>query len=124
MGTPTEENAQRVMRVLRCFGAALGDLTVDDPAREDTVFEMGVPPRRIDILTSIDGVRFEEAWGRRVDARMDGIPVAVLGRDDLITNKRAADRPKDRLDVRSLERFGPKTTTSSPRKKGKRTPQT
>ena len=60
---PSPENANRVLRALARFGAPLSDLTATDLQRDGTVFQLGVPPRRIDLLTSIDGVTFEDAWG-------------------------------------------------------------
>ena len=64
---------------------------------------MGLPPARIDILTGISGVTFEEAWPRRLVATVSGIDIPFLGRGDLLTNKRAAGRPKDLADVAALE---------------------
>src|SRR5690242_1218157 len=66
---PSPVNADRVLRAIRRFGAPLFDLTVADLTRDGTVFQLGLPPRRIDLLTSIDGVTFEEAWPDRVTSR-------------------------------------------------------
>jgi hypothetical protein len=101
---PTRENAERVLRALRAFGAPLFDLTVEDLTDEQTVFQLGVPPVRIDILAGIDGVQFEDAWSRRVIAELGPIRAPVLGLSDLVTNKRAAGRPKDLVDLAWLER--------------------
>jgi hypothetical protein len=76
---------------------------VEDLARPETVFQIGVPPFRIDILTSIDGVTFDAAWPRRIHVRIGEIDVPVLGREDLIANKRAAGRPMDLADLAWLE---------------------
>jgi hypothetical protein len=103
---PTPQNAQRVLRALRRFGAPLLDLTAADLARAGTVFQIGLAPRRIDIMTSIDGVSFEEAWPGRVRCRLGGDDVVVLGRDDLVRNKRAAKRPKDLVDLQLLGEGG------------------
>lgn len=100
---PSRDNAQRVLRALGRFGAPLFDLKAADLARDGTVFQLGVPPRRIDLLTSIDGVVFAEAWPKRVICRIDGQDVPVLSREDLVANKRAAARPKDLVDVQILE---------------------
>jgi hypothetical protein len=70
------------------------------------VFQIGVAPRRIDILTSIDGVTFDEAWATRVPCTLAGTDAAVLGFDALIRNKRATGRARDRVDVRILLRAG------------------
>ena len=69
-----------------------------------TVFQIGVVPRRIDILNSVDGVSFEEAWPQRLPARVAGLEVPVIGREHLIRNKRATARPKDLVDAAALER--------------------
>lgn len=104
---PELANAARVLRALAVFGAPLGDLTAEDLARPGTIFQLGVPPRRIDILTAIDAVGFDEAWDARIGTELGGIKVAVLGRDALLKNKRATGRPKDALDVTLLEKASP-----------------
>lgn len=98
----TPENARRVLAALREFGAPLFDLTADDLSRPGTVFQIGVAPVRIDLLTSISGVGFEEAWAGRVEVPIEGVNVGVLGRKELVLNKRATGRPKDLLDAESL----------------------
>ena len=99
---PTEENASRVFAALEAFGAPLFDLTVTDLATPGIVFQIGVPPYRIDLLTRISGVPFEEAWGGRAVAELDGLSMPVLGRDALVRNKRASGRPKDLVDLQML----------------------
>ena len=106
----TPENASRVMRALKSFGAPLFDLTEADLVASGTVFQMGVNPERIDILTSISGVEFDEAWSRRIVRTIDGIEISVIGRAELLRNKRASGRPKDRIDVEWLERHPPADT--------------
>ncbi len=98
----TSENAARVLTALRAFGAPLADLTVDDLTKPDTVFQIGVVPSRVDILSGVSGVRFEDAWPRRIVLVIEGIDVPVLGRADLIANKRASGRPRDLLDIELL----------------------
>ena len=100
---PTPANARRVMQALASFGAPLGDLTLEDLTRPDTVFQIGVPPSRVDILTGVTGVQFDEAWPRRVALDLEGAEVPVIGRDDFIRNKRATGRPKDLADIDGLE---------------------
>ena len=97
------ENAKRVLTALRSFGAPLHDLTLEDLTGPDTVFQIGVVPCRIDILTSISGVEFDAAWPRRKELEIEGLSAACIGREDLITNKRAAGRPQDLADVARLE---------------------
>ncbi len=99
------ENAPKVMRALRAFGAPLGDLAEHDLASAGKGFKMGEPPRRIDILTQIDGVTFERAWPRRCEALFGNVRCAVIGLDDLFANKRAAGRPQDLADLAALERL-------------------
>ena len=96
---PTRENADRVMQAIRTFGAPLFDLTIDDLLRSDTVFQIGVVPTRIDILTGISGVVFEEAWPNRLTVTIDHQAVPVLGLAELIRNKAATGRPKDQADL-------------------------
>jgi hypothetical protein len=96
-------SAERVYRALRTFGAPLADLTPDDLATPGTIFQIGVAPNRIDLLTSIDAVSFEEAWPRRSASTYGGVPIAILSVDDLLTNKRAVGRKQDLLDVERLE---------------------
>ena len=100
---PSSENAARVMTALQHFGAPLFDLSQDDLQQPDTVFQIGLAPRRIDLLTSIDGVDFEEAWRERIETTVEGLVIQVIGQQHLIQNKRAVGRPKDMADVAWLE---------------------
>lgn len=99
----SDDNAPRVLRALEAFGAPLEDLTADDLTRPDLVFQIGLEPARIDILTDIDGVTFEEAWGKRLVTPIDGLEVPIIGRDELIRNKRTLGRTKDLADIEALE---------------------
>lgn len=100
---PSRDNAQRVWTALAAFGAPLDQLTVDDLSADDVVFQIGMAPNRIDILTTVGGVTFDEAWPRRVVVRLWNRDVPVIGREDLIRTKRAAGRPRDVADVAELE---------------------
>ena len=100
---PDPENALLLMRALEIFGAPLGDITQDDLQKEDLIFQIGVAPRRIDILSSIDGLKFSDAFARSQLINIEGIPVHVLSLQDLITNKRATGRTKDLADAEFLE---------------------
>lgn len=100
----SSENARRVFRALSEFGAPLRDLVEEDFAHAGNGFRMGSPPFRIELLTEISGVRFEDAWPRRETVDLEGVRCFVIARADLIANKRAAGRPQDLADVDSLER--------------------
>ena len=100
---PSPDNADRVLRALARFGAPLGSLRAVDLTGEGTVFQVGVAPNRVDVMTGIDGVSFDEAWPRRETCTIDGLTLAVIGRDDLIRNKRATGRARDRADAEQLE---------------------
>jgi hypothetical protein len=99
----TPDNARRGMRALRRFGAALHDLTETDLASPDVVFQIGVPPVRIDVMTSVSGVPFDEAWASRATATWRGVLVPVIGRDALLRNQKATGRKKDLSDAAWLE---------------------
>jgi len=101
---PTPDNARRVFGALREFGAPLGDLGESELSSPGIVFQIGVPPNRIDILTAIDGVEFEAAWPGRLETTYGALPVHVLGKRELIVNKRASGRPQDLLDADLLEK--------------------
>ena len=96
------ENAERVWEALEQFGAPLHDLTIEDLARPDVVFQIGVVPQRIDLLTSITGVTFDDAWANRVHVEIGELEVPVLGRSELVRNKRAVGRTRDLADIAEL----------------------
>ena len=100
---PTPENAARVRRALAAFGAPVEQVSISDLTTPGLVFQIGIVPRRIDILTSIDAVSFEDGWADRVSQPIEGLPVPFLGRASLIRNKRAVGRPQDLADVALLE---------------------
>lgn len=100
---PAAENAGRVMKALAAFGAPLQDLTETDLTQPGLVFQIGVAPLRIDVLTGIDGVEFADAWADRFMTRFLDQPVAVLSVKHLISNKRAAGRAQDLADLEWLE---------------------
>jgi len=96
---PTEENARRVWVALQTFGAPLFDLQIADLLRHDTVFQIGVAPARIDIMTGITAVTFENAWREHVDVTVAERVVPVIGLADLLKNKEATGRPRDQADA-------------------------
>jgi hypothetical protein len=101
---PDPENADRAWSALVAFGAPLPAMGVSraDFGRPDQVVQVGLPPRRIDILTSISGVGFEESWPERVTHETDGLAVPFLGRAALVRNKRLTGRAKDLADLEAL----------------------
>jgi predicted nucleotidyltransferase len=99
----SEDNAARVEKVLRDFGFGQTGFQAKDFLEPESVVQLGRPPNRIDLLTTISGVSFPEAWANRVSGLLDDIPVSFLGRDDLLKNKRASGRPQDLADLSHLE---------------------
>ncbi len=99
---PEQINAQRVLRALVAFGAPLSGLTAEDLSRKKTIFQIVVPPIRIDVITDIDGVEFVEGWPDRLETSFAGVPAFVISRHHLITNKKTAARLQDRADVQQL----------------------
>lgn len=102
------ENVHRVWLALADFGAPLDDLQIreEDLTRPDIVAQFGLPPNRIDVLTGVTGLSFERAWPNRIEDELEGVRVPVLGIADLIENKRATGRDRDRADVQGLEGKG------------------
>ncbi|HEX5053943.1 MAG TPA: hypothetical protein VFZ65_19350 [Planctomycetota bacterium] len=100
---PSIDNAPRVHGALIEFGAPMSGLTIEDLAVEGTIFQIGVAPNRIDVITAIDGVAFDAAWSRRVPTTYGGVALHVISIDDLMVNKRTVGRPQDLLDLANLE---------------------
>lgn len=103
----SSENADRIWAALTRFGASLSDLSKQDFVRPDTVVQLGVTPRRIDILTGITGVDYESAARAKVVIEIEGIKVPVISLSHLIQNKTAVGRPQDAADVARLEQLHP-----------------
>ena len=106
------ENAARIERVLVSFSFASLGLSAADFIAADQIIQLGHPPNRIDLLTSITGVEFEEAWAGRVAAKLHEIPVSFIGKEALIQNKRATGRTQDKADLEALAALpsGPRST--------------
>ena len=104
---PSPDNSVRVFAALAAFGAPLQmhGVTAQDFATAGTIYQIGLPPNRVDILTLVDGLQFAPCWDRRSRARFADVEVAYLSREDLIVNKRTVARPQDLEDARDLERF-------------------
>jgi hypothetical protein len=104
---PSPANAQRVFDALTRFGAPLESarVTPADFAEPGVVYQLGLPPRRIDMLTEISGVTFDEAWESRAPVEVEGRTVSFIGRDALLKNKESTGRPKDLADVARLRQM-------------------
>lgn len=100
---PSPANADAVLRALRRFGAPLHNLTKADLEKNGTVFQIGVAPRRIDIITAASGLQFDEAFSRAMAVDIEGLEVHIPSVADLIVNKRASGRTKDLADAEALE---------------------
>ncbi len=100
---PSEENALKVFECLRNFGAPLAGLTPKDFQYPGYFYQMGRPPLRIDVLTAIDGVSFDEAWQGRLRVKFGAVEINIIGREQLIRNKRATARHIDLHDADQLE---------------------
>jgi hypothetical protein len=102
-----EQNADNLVQVIDAFGFAQTGIQREDFLQVDYVIQLGREPNRIDILTGISGVTFEEAWTQRNQGNLSGLPAFFLSRDLLIKNKRAANRDKDLGDIKLLEKTRP-----------------
>ncbi len=105
---PSEANGAAVVEAIRQFGFASLGIKKEDLARPGQVVQLGFEPSRIDLITSITGVEFEDAWDRKIAGSIDGLPVFFIGFDDLIRNKEATGRPKDLGDAGELRKRRPK----------------
>ncbi len=98
----TPSNVQRLLAVLDDFGFGSLGITARDLLEPKRIVQLGYPPNRIDLLTSISGVDFDSAWGSRIESIMDDQPVIMIGWNELLQNKKAAGRQKDLADVEKL----------------------
>lgn len=99
---PSPDNARRVMRALAAFRAPLHEVSEEDFIEPNLVFQIGIVPNRIDIMTGITGVEFADAWSRRTTIQREGRTIPVIGREELIRNKLSTGRINDRADVERL----------------------
>ena len=97
------ENAERVWKALQTFGAPLFDLNREDLKTPGIVFQMGLPPNRIDIINRVNGVEFDEAWAKCENVEVRGLNIPILGKPELLKNKLKMNRPKDLGDILWLE---------------------
>jgi hypothetical protein len=116
----TRANAKKVYRALKKFRAPLKNLKVSDLATPGIIFQIGIEPVRIDIITEVDGLDFDDAWRRRVTGRYGATAVAFLSVPDLIANKRAVGHPQDLLDVEKLRALTPSDAKTVNRKEKSR----
>ena len=105
---PEENNALCVLRALARFGAPISGVTENDFCKPGMVFQIGVAPRRIDLLTTLDGVDFDDAWKEHEKMELGGFTLPVMSRAHLIQNKEATGRPQDKVDADWLRRKLPK----------------
>jgi len=106
---PSPENAQAVWKALKRFGAPLGQIVVEDFTKDDIIFQIGVAPRRIDIITGVSALNFDDTHKRAIEIHIEGLKVFIPSVSDLITNKKATGRIKDLADVETLESLSGRT---------------
>lgn len=100
-------NAHRVLKAVRQFGFGSLDIALEDLTSPGRVIQLGHEPNRIDLMTSVTGVGFDEVWRTRVSGYVDELPVQFIGREALIQNKEATGRAKDRIDAEELRKQNP-----------------
>jgi len=98
----TKSNVEKIITVLNEFGFSKSEITADDLLKKDKVIQLGEAPFRIDILTSIDGIDFDVAWGKRIQGKYGEQVLYFISKEDLIKNKKASGRKKDLDDLREL----------------------
>lgn len=101
---PNDINSRKLYKTLARFGAPLDQIKIDDFSTEGIIFQIGVIPRRIDIITKIDGVTYEEADEDKIIVEVEGLKIPVISLDKLIKNKMATGREKDELDIKALRK--------------------
>ncbi len=100
---PDQDNAAKVYKALRKFGAPLQNITVEDFSIPGTIFQIGIIPRRIDIINSIDGVTFDDAYKDKTIVKIENLSIPVLSKEKMIKNKKSTGRAKDKVDAEILE---------------------
>jgi len=101
---PNNINSKKIYKALAQFGAPLGQIQTDEFSTEGIIFQIGVIPRRIDIITKIDGVTYEEADEDKIIVAIEGLKIPVISLEKLIRNKMATGREKDELDIKTLRK--------------------
>lgn len=100
---PNETNVEKVYNALFKFGTSLKNISIEDFSTPGTIFQIGVAPRRINIINSLDGMSFEDAYSDRIIVEIESLPVPVISKENIIKNKEATGRPKDKLDADNLK---------------------
>jgi len=100
---PSSGNSMKIWKAFEAFGAPMKGLQQEDFEKEDLIVQIGRAPRRIDVLTSVSALEYDSAWKNREVVEIEGLTISVLGRDDLIKNKKAVGRAQDIADVDRLE---------------------
>lgn len=113
---PSRDNAVKLIHALQEFGLSSFRLTPEELSQPDQIIQFGVKPNRIDVITSLAGVAFDEAWETRVAGELDGIQTHYIGRDALIRNKEATGRPQDIVDAGKLRKRSAVTASDAARK--------
>ena len=103
---PSLENAKKIIHVLNKFGFTGVSVSIEELIQPEKIIQLGLPPQRIDILTSIDGVNFNDAWERRIVDSFGDIPVFIISLKDLIKNKSSSGRIKDLQDIEWIKMYG------------------
>jgi hypothetical protein len=106
-----QSNAERVLGAIRQFGFEGVGITAGDLLTPGRVIQLGHEPNRIDLMTSISGVAFEDAWSERVEGEIEGLPVMIIGREALLRNKASTGRAKDQIDFQELQKHKPKESS-------------
>ena len=96
-------NSRKVWKALEAFGAPMKGLQQEDFEKEELIVQIGRAPRRIDVITTVSGLTFDDAWRNRMVVEIEGLSISVIGREDLIRNKKAVGRAQDMADVKRLE---------------------
>ena len=105
---PSGENAKKMIKVLAEFGFASLNITEDDLTNPDMVIQLGRPPMRIDIITAISGLEFNEAYPNRTEGKYFDVNIMILGKQDLLKNKKLTGREKDRFDIDWIKKYSNK----------------
>ncbi len=114
---PGTENSKKIISVLEQFGFGNIGLSEDSFRQANQIIQLGYPPLRIDLLTSITGVMFETAWENRENGTYGDVPCYFISKEDLIKNKKATGRKQDKADIESLRKISDKKSGTNKKKK-------